>query len=193
DLIQIPVKILTVFLLAKLGFTWEAIVLEVSFQKAVSVIVRFWYVQKKIIKLPWNSFGFYWQSYIVPLIIALLTIPLLLLVRAFIMAPLIQLDKPVISIIVGIVVFLFSLFVFPIIIYTPLYAALGGFDDYGVELFEKSANISGPSKFITKPMLWLIKKVSKRSKLHNRFPLPGIVLAEQERLELNQMGLDKKN
>ena len=98
----------------------------------------------------------------------------------------------VIPILVGVGSFIISLFLYPIFIYTPLYAALGGFDNYGMELFEKSANISGPSKFITKPMLWFIKKTAKRSRLHNRFPLPGIELAEKERIELNQLGLERR-
>jgi hypothetical protein len=192
DLINIPVKLISIFLLAKLGFTWQAIILSIAIQRLVSIIIRFTYVQKKIIKLHWNSFGFYWQSYIVPLIIAMITVPLLLLLRFFVISPLINLNNPLLSIGVGVLIFLFSLFLFPIFIYTPIYAVLGGFDDYGIDLFEKSSNLAGPSKFITKPMLWLIKQCSKRSKLQNRFPLPGTAIAEKERIELNQLGLDKK-
>lgn len=193
DIINIPVKLLSIFLLAKFGFTWQAIVLSIAIQRLISIIIRFYYVQKKIIKLHWNSFSFYWQSYIVPLIIAAISIPLLLLLRFLVLNPLINLNIPLLSIGIGIIIFLFSLFLYPIFIYTPIYAALGGFDDYGIDLFEKSSDLSGPSQFITKPMLWLIKKVSKHSKIHNLFPLPGTMLAEQERLELNQLGLEKKS
>ena len=192
DLIAIPIKFILIFLFAKLGFTWETIVLTQAVRRIVSISIRFIYVQKKIIKLPWNSFGFYWQSYIVPIIIAVITIPLLLLARYYFVIPLMDLGKPLITIVAGVGLFLFGLFLYPMFIYTPLYAALGGFDDYGIELFEKSVNLSGPSQFITKPMLWFIKISSKRSKLHNRFPMPGIELAEQERIELNQMGLENR-
>ena len=114
------------------------------------------------------------------------------LFRLFVVDPIMSLSIPIVTISVGIVIFFFSLFLYPIFIYTPLYAALGGFDDYGIELFEKSARLSGPSKFITKPMLWLMKLASKKSKLHNRFPLPCIELAEKERIELNQLGLERR-
>jgi hypothetical protein len=193
DLINIPVKLMSLFLLAKLGFTWQAIVLSLAIQRLVSIIIRFIYVQKKIIKLNWSSFGFYWQSYIVPLIIAIITVPLLLMLKFFVISPLINLNNPLLSIGIGVLIFLFSLFLFPIFIYTPLYAAFGGFDDYGIDLFEKSSDLAGPSKFITKPMLWLIRLCSKRSKLHNKFPLPGFELAEQERIELNILGLKRKS
>jgi len=188
NLINTPVRVLTIFLLAKLGLSWQAIVLGSAVQRFVIVVIRFLYVQKRLVQLPWNSFGFYWQSYIVPLIIAAITVPFLILIRKYIIAPVLGLGSTIISISIGISVYLFCLFIYPIFIYTPLYSALGGFENYGIELFEKSVKLSGPSQFITKPMLWLIKVSSKNSKLHNRFSLPGIELAEQERFELNQLG-----
>lgn len=68
-----------------------------------------------------------------------------------------------------IIVLLIAIIVFPIMIYGPITGLLGGWDDWAVDIFEKVAKMSGPSKFIVIPIFLSIKYSSKISPLHNRF------------------------
>nr|MDO8114155.1 hypothetical protein [Candidatus Sigynarchaeota archaeon] len=61
------------------------------------------------------------------------------------------------------------------LIFFPLTALLGGWDDYSLFMFKKAIQLSGPSK----PVLKLIErevdfciKISRRLKLHGRWPIP---------------------
>ena len=56
-----------------------------------------------------------------------------------------------------------------LLVYYPLTALLGGWDDENLEAFHKAAALSGPSKFIVWPLYRIISAICKHSPLHNKF------------------------
>ncbi|HME53712.1 MAG TPA: hypothetical protein VKM55_15905 [Candidatus Lokiarchaeia archaeon] len=61
------------------------------------------------------------------------------------------------------------------LMYFPILAIIGGFDDYMFYIFHKSVEISGPSKPMMKNMEKLVAraiKVAKKLKIHGRFGIP---------------------
>jgi len=47
----------------------------------------------------------------------------------------------------------------------------GGWDDYGIKIFSDAVEISGPSKFLFRPIV-KVNKLMIKSPLHNRFGIP---------------------
>ncbi|MBN2151231.1 MAG: hypothetical protein JW839_07300, partial [Candidatus Lokiarchaeota archaeon] len=47
-----------------------------------------------------------------------------------------------------------------------------GWDDHTIGVFKEAVEISGPSKFIFKPILKVTLFLGLRSKLHGKFPIP---------------------
>ncbi len=56
-----------------------------------------------------------------------------------------------------------------LLVYYPLTALLGGWDDENLEAFHKAAKLSGPSKFIVWPLYRIVDAICKHSPLHNKF------------------------
>lgn len=56
--------------------------------------------------------------------------------------------------------------------YFPMTALFGGWDTQSVIQFRKVVEMSGPSKFLVKPMFRVIEAAVKISPLHNRFGMP---------------------
>jgi hypothetical protein len=81
----------------------------------------------------------------------------------------------------ALVIILFILML--LVVYGPLTALLGGWDDENLEAFHKAAALSGPSKFIVWPLYRIVNAVCKRSPLHNRFRMDS-ELAFKEAEEL---------
>ena len=57
-------------------------------------------------------------------------------------------------------------------IFFPLYCAFGGYDTNTMEIFDEAVKISGPSRFLFRPINWASHLFEKISPLHNRFPIP---------------------
>ncbi len=81
------------------------------------------------------------------------------------------------AIILAVLVVLFI----PLLIFFPLYALLGGWDDGSLEIFRIATEISGPSK----PLVLFIHRVSQKlaqvSPLTNRFPISNEGVVEEMR------------
>ena len=84
----------------------------------------------------------------------------------------------------GVIVLLLMLFVFPGIFFCPCLAWLGGWDDYNLDEFRKTAILSGPSKGIVMIMYKISNKFAKISPWHNKFPLADYTLVKQEIADL---------
>lgn len=56
-------------------------------------------------------------------------------------------------------------------VFFPLYCFFGGWDDYGIKVFSAAVDISGPSRILFKPIVY-VNKLMIKSKLHNKFPIP---------------------
>jgi len=68
------------------------------------------------------------------------------------------------TLIIGVVIIL----VLVLCLYFPLTILLGGWDDNSIRDLKAAVKMSGPSKVLTKPMIWFIFKVLPYSKLHNK-------------------------
>ena len=60
-----------------------------------------------------------------------------------------------------------------LLVYFPLTALLGGWDNENLEAFHKAATLSGPSKFIVWPLYRIVESICKHSPLHNKFRMPS--------------------
>lgn len=124
------------------------------------------FIQKKLVKMRFRDFA--WQTFVAPLPAMLLLIGLAQLWFAF--------AYPWLNSITNIYVTAGSSIIFGIFcllwVYFPVYALFGGWDDYNIKIFHEAVEISGPSKFLFKPIDWANRGIIKYSKLHNRFPIP---------------------
>nr|MDO8109002.1 hypothetical protein [Candidatus Sigynarchaeota archaeon] len=76
------------------------------------------------------------------------------------------------------------LFVWPYLIVCPLMGFFGAWDDYGIQTFKESTELSGPSKFMMKLMFKTTLFFYKRSPWKGKYPILGSEIAVQEALEL---------
>jgi hypothetical protein len=72
----------------------------------------------------------------------------------------------------GIMIIVFTLIIFPPIIFPFFYGLLGGWDDFGLKVFQKSASISGPSRIFYNAGAKLTTWAAKHSFLTNKFAIP---------------------
>jgi hypothetical protein len=162
------------------GWSWFAIIFAKFVSSIISFCVNMSYFHFKFQKLSLFHKGVVWQSYIVPLIIAALTIPCLQwLLDTYIISWIAWSPILMVSLIA-----LFCLFGFSIFIYAPLYGFLGGFDDHTLQQFEEAITLAGPSKIIMKALWFMVKCGMKLSPFKNKFILPFFKEAEKERIEL---------
>jgi hypothetical protein len=138
--------------------------------------LSFIYINKKIIKIiiPWKQMIF---GMILP---ALLTFLVMYLGKIFIFDTLYANYNFYAALIPSVIMLGSVLF----IVYFPLTALLGAWDDTNLEEFRKAAIMSGPSKRLVMPLYNAIAKICARSKYHNRFALPmeGVEKAARELL-----------
>ena len=133
------------------------------------------YINKKIIKIRLPV----WQIFVAIPISACIAFLLNYLIKITVFDILYRQFNLIVAIFPTVLLMALVLFV----IYFPLTVFFGGFDDTNLEEFRKTAEMSGPSKFIVKPIYKGLIRMSKHSKLHNRFQMPieGVV---QEAAEL---------
>ena len=185
SLISSPLYIIFLFWFASLGLTWEAIVWSRFVASIVEVTLKYIYFHARILRLPFGKKGVLWQCVVAPLIVSALSIPLLfLLLSAF--TGMINAGIVAIALSTVFTIF-FSMFIYPIFIFTPLYAFFGGFDDDTAREFDESISLAGPSKFIMRGMSRMIHAAIKHSPLHGRFPLPYYHDAVKEGKEIDSI------
>src|SRR5271157_61154 len=87
---------------------------------------------------------------------------------------------------------LMAFFVMFFLIFFPLTALLGGWDDYMFYIFKKAVDISGPSKGLLKMIQWEMEqciKASRKLRLHGRWSIPH----EDADKEIRALIVMKKN
>ncbi|MHA2000338.1 MAG: hypothetical protein ACTSU9_19690 [Promethearchaeota archaeon] len=85
----------------------------------------------------------------------------------------------------AVIPFIIIMITMALFLYFPLTVFYGGWDDSSLFEFQKVVKISGPSKFMVGPLFKILKKTSKRSPFHNRFPLDEkAALHETRELEI---------
>ncbi len=172
--------------------------------KAAFVVIGWWYIDRKIIKLKIND----WIGQgIIATGIATGAFCVFLFILTYVIYPPLYdaaLDGftalagadtgKYLSLLPGILIILAALLLFPAGVFAPLYALFGGWDDQSLEDFRKAAMLSGPSKGITMFMYNVSKLVHDRSPWKNKFAFKDTdkALAEADELLQIRRELDAK-
>lgn len=124
-----------------------------------------------------------WQSFVAPFLSGLIVYGLISIM--------LQNVFPILSdslgtLFAGIIMIVFTLLVFPTIIFPFFYGLFGGWDDFGLKVYKKSVLISGPSKIFYKNAMRCTQWAAQHSFLMNKFPIPHHE-AELEIQELMQL------
>nr|MDO8111428.1 hypothetical protein [Candidatus Sigynarchaeota archaeon] len=86
----------------------------------------------------------------------------------------------------GIISIVIILVVFPTIVFPFFYGLLGGWDQFGLETYQKAVSMSGPSKFFYRNASRITTWAARHSRLTNRFPIPHAAAIDEIR-ELTDM------
>ncbi|MEX2681709.1 MAG: hypothetical protein Q6373_008915 [Candidatus Sigynarchaeota archaeon] len=78
------------------------------------------------------------------------------------------------------------LFLWPILIVCPLMGIFGAWDQYSIDSFKLTVELSGPSKFMMRLMYKASLLIYNVSPLKGRFPIKGSEVAAKEALELEE-------
>ncbi len=144
-------------------------------QSILIAIINYGYLHTRILrlKIPFKQiiFGFVGAS--------LITFGVSYIVKSVLFDPLNAKYGFYISI--GISIFFLLLAI--LLVYFPVSALLGAWDDENLKEFEKAAFMSGPSKIFVIPVFKMVKWMSKKSPLHNKFA-PDMEIIEQQAREL---------
>ncbi|MHA1899184.1 MAG: hypothetical protein ACTSU2_17460, partial [Promethearchaeota archaeon] len=133
--------------------------------KLVTLLLNYTFIQLKMVKIHYSKLV--WQALVAPLPPSL-TIYLFMKLWTRFVHPMMTAAWGVyigggITALVAVLSLLWIFF--------PLYTFFGGWDDHGIDIFEKAVEISGPSKFLFRPIV-LANKLLTKSGLHNRFAIP---------------------
>ncbi|MEX2684456.1 MAG: hypothetical protein Q6373_022990 [Candidatus Sigynarchaeota archaeon] len=145
------------------------------------------YCQLKVVKIK-----IYWmKSVVLPAIAALPIFPFALLWYNYGFLPLTASIGVILAATISIIIaFVLMMFV----VFFPLYALIGGFDDYMLYVFTKAVELSGPSKPMTRLILRIIVKCCKLGKkmgTYGKFVIPHEA-AHKEIEELMQLKKEGK-
>jgi hypothetical protein len=158
------------------------------------MVVGYIWLQKRVLKIKYKKIA--WQAFLSP-ILTCIPYAILLLLFSYTLWPFMEwsfaliMDDGIARVAVAVLVLLGMLFVFPGVLFCPFYALLGGWDDYTLEEFRKTALLSGPSKFIVMIMYKISAKFAKISKLHNKFPLEDMEIVQEQINDLVKQGKAK--
>jgi O-antigen/teichoic acid export membrane protein len=171
-------------LLVPFPSSWYALVYSMGLGWTIKWLVGALLFHKKILPIKINI----WQTFIAPFLAAM--------IEAIYVWMGVQFLHPLLSQIVGIVpsaIFLMVLGVFtgPFLIFFPMYALLGGWDDASLKIIQKTVKMSGPSTRIVRFIMNVSITLAKRSRLHNRFPIDETGV-QKEILELLEIQNKKK-
>ncbi len=153
----------TWYFLAFLNWGWLGYMLTGVPMSLIAMILRFTFMQKKILRLGWSFWkDIAWQVYVAPAIAGFIFVAYQLFVLQ-ILWPIISYGQSGMGIILPTLVALLLLIAGLMVIYIPLYAWFGGWDAHTLRDFKKSVPLSGPSLFIVYPMYKMFARFSKTS------------------------------
>jgi hypothetical protein len=143
-----------------------------GFLAGLARMVANWvYIHKNIAPVRVGKFG--WQTFVAPLIPAILIFVIAHLWYEYVFHTLIAWfgGTNLAMMVVGVISILFAFVGCMLFFFFPMYAAFGGWDKNTIAIFDEAVRISGPSRFLFLP----INKASHwfdRSPLFNRFAIP---------------------
>lgn len=175
------------------GFQWQSggtsaiaylLIFAVAVPQWIKTTIVWIYIRRKVLpyKIPtWQTFG-------APLISGAIVYLLVSSYLDYIHALYVPILGPLFA---GIVSIVLLLIVFPTIIFPFLYGWLGGWDDFGLQTYQKAVTMAGPSKFFFRNASVVTTWAARHSPLTNRFPIPHTEALEEIRA-LTEMKLQAK-
>jgi hypothetical protein len=157
--------------------------LNVAIPNVIRLVTKWWYIHKKICPVKFKEF--FWQAFIAPLIPSLIIAGVAQLWSIFIFPLIVDgLGGTVTAnLIAGVCTVLFGFVVCLMFIFFPLYTFFGGHDENTLAIFHEAVEISGPSRFLFRPIDKAMRWLAKISPLHGKFPI-AYEAAEREAQEL---------
>lgn len=147
-------------------FDWLALVVPPGVGMVVRAVFGILYFDKKVFHMKGLNV---WQSLIAPGIAAIVEAIYVLEMMNYVLPPIENLfHSKIVSSIIGIVI---GIFTGPFFIYFPVLAFFGGFDDDSLRIIEKTAAMSGPSKFMVNLIKTFCVAGHKISPFRNRFKI----------------------
>ena len=91
--------------------------------------------------------------------------------------------------IAGIILIVVTLVFIPPMLFPLIYGFFGGWDEYGLNIFEKSSHLAGPSKILFRPAAILTRWASNHSFIMNKFPIPyeNAIIEMKELMEMKRL------
>ncbi len=176
----------TWYFIVVLNMGWLGLVMIGVPWTLVAMVIRYIYMQRKILHLEWAFWkDIAWQVFLAPAIAGFTFVAfqmfVLLVIWPWISAGLFGMEVigPTIAVLAMLIGGL-------MVIYVPLYAWLGGWDDQTMRDFKKSVPLSGPSLFIVYPMYKLFLKCYNKSPFKKRAKMQIGDRAFQELLDLGR-------
>jgi hypothetical protein len=157
----------------------------------VKSLVGYWWFQRKILKINYKQMA--GQAFLAPALTAI-AYGLILVLFQYTIWPLLDMafisfaGEQIGKIIVAAIILLSILFLFPAVLMCPFFGLFGGWDDFTLDEFRKTMEISGPSKGIMIMMYKITAWFAHRSPLHNKWPLANYPLVKQQIQELLNEG-----
>ncbi len=164
------------------GLTGTALVMELGFLPLdiIFALIAYWYVHTRVVrlKIPFR------QICIGIISAAGITLGVMLVTKYFVFDTL----NAAFGFFVAVFPSVILLFLCLLFLYFPLTGILGGWDQTNLDEFRKVSKMSGPSKFVVKPIYGIVNRVCKRSKLHGRYAMPieGVIQEAQELLAIKK-------
>ncbi|MHA1732110.1 MAG: hypothetical protein ACTSU5_09205 [Promethearchaeota archaeon] len=129
------------------------------------LLAKWFYIHKRIVpvKIP------VWQAFVAPIfpfliVLGIATLWTVALAPAMVLA--------VGHLVTGLVTVLFAFIGGLMFIFIPLYTFFGGWDDYGLQVFEDAVGLAGPAKVFFVPIYKLSAGLAHLSPFHNKHPIP---------------------
>lgn len=133
--------------------------------KVFDLIINYVYIHFRIVKLRIKSFA--WQTWIAPIPAALCVWGISELWFKAIYSPFVEWAGVYVTAAITILVGFLSL----LWVFFPIYTAFGGWDEYNIKIFHEAIEISGPSRFLFRP-IYFANRLLVKSPLHNKHPIP---------------------
>jgi hypothetical protein len=130
------------------------------------------YIRKKLLDYSIPA----WQSIVAPLSSGAIVFALVSCYLQFVHPLYIPLLGPVFAGILSIVLILISM---PTIVFPFFYGLLGGWDQFGLETYQKAVSMAGPSKVFFRIASKITTWAARHSPLTNRFPIPHAAALEE--------------
>jgi O-antigen/teichoic acid export membrane protein len=173
------------FFLVVFPSSWLALVLSTGIGWVVKWLVGQLILFFKIVKFKINI----WQTFIAPLLAAMVEAIYVLLLMTYL--------YPIMSVLVNsntlgaIIMLVIGIFTGPFVVYFPVFAFFGGWDDNALVILERAIQLSGPSKPIILYIRFVSLKIASISPLHNRFPVDysGVEEEINELIETRKLNL----